>query len=715
MKHNRLNNILITLLASGIITACSSGSSSTTSTPQNPTLQGPVNTPQAIQDIDTFYGSNSYNAGKSTTAAMGVIGYISLVGTGSKAFTGSIAVYNQINKWAGNGPVDSLSTINQQLNEMQKTLNSMESTINATNSTLVNFIQLQQANVTNNYFYQLNNINSVVGINSGYGSTFNSAIDNQSIESAANNSTTITKLNSLLITMVNNQYSTNILQNISNNQTITGDETWSYMKVAPKDDPSNSIVALAYRSLYQELQTLIPENVNGSNENFISTINQYNQEVMQVYLNNVLNLQIMYDIETTINYMNYLSPYYSSFTTTILEPSSAIVSHGYNKDQYTQAQANLTALYAQRINAAFNTAMYWTISDPVLNNQKGIIQNGIESYAKFINQNIPAKTLVGTIYATNGSGPNRVPGGSWTESANLYQNPYLGTFYQCQEAMDSNESITQQVCGSLLGNQQNAYYSAEYITAYNANNVLLNSIPVINCYNPTESANYSNLFSFWNDNGSLVLQCNAWQISSYVVNYSSGSNSYLNLQASNSNSTNIGFLPTKPNTSGMFSYTLNNGVWSNGAEQLSKSKSNNFHIYLSTDSIVAESNFELVNGNGNFYQENNPTSLYNSGFDSNIWVQTAGMQVTLPNGFIFPFYIYSFAASTTAPYIQLLCPGVGNANTSTYQTMLIPNLVSCQGSNQDAGIQLQTSDGNTYNITLTANDRQQAYLGVSAN
>lgn len=45
MKNNHLSKILIALLASGIITACSSGSSGAniSTSPQVSTLQGPVN------------------------------------------------------------------------------------------------------------------------------------------------------------------------------------------------------------------------------------------------------------------------------------------------------------------------------------------------------------------------------------------------------------------------------------------------------------------------------------------------------------------------------------------------------------------------------------------------------------------------------------------------------------------------------------------------
>lgn len=726
MKNNHLNKILITLLVSGVITACSSGSSganSSSTTPQTSTLQGPINTENAIQEINSSYATKSYTSKKLTGSSLGT--FFSLVSGGGSAFVGAGKMFKQINAWSGNAPVDPLTLINKQLAEMQNTLDEMQKTLNATDGTLVNFVRTQAKNTSNNYFYQLKSIDNEVGIYTGYGATFDHAMNNQSIESAANNMTTVRKLNALLTDMKGNNYGST-LQDISNNSKISVNDGWATMQVASKSDVTNSTISLAYASLYAQLQTLLPENLTNSNQNLIDLISQYNQEVMQVYLDNLVNLQIMYNIETTINYMNYLSPYSGELVNTLLEPPSAVVKPGDSESKFVSAQSNLTALYAQRVNAAFNTAMYWTISDPILPNQQGIIQNGAESYAKFINQNIPAKTLVGSIYATNGTGVNRVPGGQWIESANLYQSPYLGTFYQCQQAIDKNQ-VSPQNCGSLLGNQYSASFNGANITVYDQNNNLSHALdPLQYCGNLYESANYSNLYSTWNNNGTPILQCNISKTSNYTIKTTPIDGTNLQKSQSDAQIVDPGWLPTTTVTFGTIngpiktSYvTISPGHY---PETLGPIRGD-FNIYLSPSSIVPVTNFALINGNNHYFLRTNPFSLYNGGFGGRAGSDTAGMQVTLPNGFILPFYILtysrSFANDSSQPSIQLVCPAansIKNEDNTSYQNMLVPNLISCQGSTLgDAGMKVQTSDGSTYNVSIKANGRQQAFLSVLAN
>lgn len=758
-------NLLNCMVGATILVGCGSGTTAskqpTTTNLTNP--QGPVDYRIFIKSlldkdgnqIDNKNLSASNLSGGNTFENAAEKGFSAAIGaTGDAALSFGVSFAKNL---IFGKPADPLDAIQEQLNQIENQLAVIQNTLNNDQNVFIAYVNAQNNQNTNIAIYNYNNY--ITNINSQY-QQFILAVqtkqENQNVTLPLNmlSYSQATNVLSLLNTLSSKDMNTmEVMSNLTNskcNTNIKADSTdwskvtasWSYdylLNSSPLEADENNPMAITmstnpsfdvdggstelvqllsdlYAQLTSELQT--PGNQMGSNSNYINSIQQYNQTLMYIYLNAVASLQKAYTMEASLNYLNWKYPPTNDSESSQIDPAAVnecanAIYNPKNADilSYNNSQAYLTQLYANRINSLYTTIMAYMISDHPLPN--GITPQQ-ESYIDILNSTIPAKTLRGLAINSQGSSVGIV-GGNWVDLLNLYQESGIVAYKQCAQSLYQNKQIDSTSCPSLMPNQSNGYYDGESIAAYNANNQLTDMFN-FTTYCITNNSESPLSLTSWSNGASL--QCSNWGITNYVIQLQS---SDMRFQQSNSDSTipSIGWLPTSSQTnlkSGSY-VTIGSGHYPATIGPQNK----DYHVYISTNSVVPESSFLLANGNGNFYQVSNPVALYNGGFSLSVNIpsyQTAGMQVRLPNGFNLPFYILSMLnGGSTKTQMQLVCPAANSTTgLNTYQTMLVPDLVSCQGSTLgDAGIQVQTSDGNVYNVTLTGNGSQQAYLGVSSN
>jgi hypothetical protein len=407
-------------------------------------------------------------------------------------------------------------------------------------------------------------------------------------------------------------------------------------------------------------------------------IESYNQLVNAVYLANVSTLQAAYAIDATNNYLNYVNYLAASAESSIalaqicpLEGGSPTPDNSYNtinfyvrsplstcsngqsttlyypngysngdgpvyvaltpqnaESAFVFAQEQLTNLYARRINLLYTQMISYLYSDPAYPKQGINLVYGETALSSNMTTIIESPTAVKTLSSTFG----QVIGGAWNQDANLYQYPITNldislskveSYINQQLQQNSNQypvmpPINNSNYLPVYQNIQNGYYDGQSIAAYNNTMSAANSVFDFTQYCETAD----NELFFWSNGSQLA--CNTWSIADiYSIGYNSGQSSF-NFQLANGVIPTPGFIPSEGNFSVM-----------GGNFQVAGHEKNGYHIYNNSNSIVPVSAWQLINGNNNFYNQSTATqlSLYDGGYSGNGQYHTAGIQVTLPNGF----------------------------------------------------------------------------------
>lgn len=471
-----------------------------------------------------------------------------------------------------------------------------------------------------------------------------------------------------------------------------------------------TLVTLLNALKSQLLLNLTAPGVTGGSD-MVPLISQYNQTLEYVYLNTVMALQQAYILEASQNYFQT-----ESFGTNggkLAFQDCANANYEANESatlSYPDAQSYLTQLFADRMNIAYQTVLSYMVSDYPM-----IALNSTQiPYQSELSATTQAKTL-----STNIGG---IISGGWQNQGLLYQESTILGYKSCAKALRNGESFTAENCPSLTPNMYSGYYDGESISAYIVN-------PAKNGYNlfsfsfsPQCSSLAESGITTWSSGlYNYGFMCNQWAIvNDYSINYNSD-NLSLNFQLSGGTIPTPGWIPTN----NLSVKLVGDG---NGAFVVAE-YNQDYHVYINTDSAVTKG-FSLVNGNGNYYQQGN--DLYDGGFGGGGDYHTAGMQVILPNGFIFPFYIFGSSAVGNEAFLSLVCPSASYQAYPSNPIMFSPNVVSCTysgtigddaaGGKNNPGnsiITIKTLDGNSYNIELNGEGgkglMQQAYLAVYQN
>lgn len=519
------------------------------------------------------------------------------------------------------------------------------------------------------------------------------------------------------------------------------------------------------------LQVILPKAGTITSNNYMLAVESYNQLINSVYLSNLSVLQSLYTVEATNNYLNYLNfvaanesnialnqicPLEANGDTTNVfntinfyaggasscngQSATVFYPNGYNisainntynpltpqnaESAFVYAQQQLTNLYARRVNILYQQTMKFIYSDHQYPQQGINYPANQQSLSPEISSIIESTPQVK--FMSNPIQNYSMLGGNWVNTSNIYQYPITNidiTNSSIESSIKTQLQINPNVYPvipvinsnnypTIYQNINTGYYDGESIAVYN-NQLSANQTP----FYFTQSCTIHNGIYYWSAGNRLI--CMTWSIASnYSINFNTNNNSY-NFQLYNGSIPDLGWLPTKD--SGGVYYLL--GGYFNVA-----SSDQDYHIYYNSNSIVNSSAFNLINGNGNFFVNDN--SLYDGGFyKSGSNYHTAAMQVTLPNNFNFPFYILGKGTNSSASAyasLQLACPAANNNPTTTsgYQNMLIPSIVSCNasgtnGNNGSSIINFTLSDGISYRLELNGGGsyglHQDAYLELSNN
>lgn len=418
-------------------------------------------------------------------------------------------------------------------------------------------------------------------------------------------------------------------------------------------------------------------------------------------------------------------------------PESALpLSYQNAESAFIFAQQQLTQLYARRINMLYQLTMPFIYSDHGYPNQ-GINLVNNESSLSSNMQSIIASTAQLKLIESNIPGVAMI-GGNWTKSFDLYQypitnldasrqnisngvqkqinvNPY--TFPVIPKINDTNYPTVYQ-------NIQIGYYDGESISVYNG------SLSVASPTNPFNFAEYCWVNSIGDyqavESGlsaiSGAIFCNNWSGSVMANNTTLSAN--LNIE-SVPNMESVLYTPASINYGGTIygyysptqyayymeeipvyflpiSFTGSYNQWFRMANKnndsytyyvATSSQSNNFTLLASSNSTPG---FNL--GSGEFYTSGSGTSfaLQDGGFGGSIFTHSALLQVTLPNGYNLPIYIYTYVPTNTdgsPSYSSPVCPASLGVT--------VPGIKSCsQQSAGNGGLQIETTDNSVYYLNV---------------
>ena len=400
------------------------------------------------------------------------------------------------------------------------------------------------------------------------------------------------------------------------------------------------------------------------------------------------------------------------------------------------AQQQLTQLYARRINMLYQLTMPFIYSDHGYPNQ-GINLVNNESSLSSNMESIIASTAQLKLIESNIPGVAMV-GGNWTKSSNLYQYPITNLDASRQNISNGVEKqinvnpytfpvipkINDTNYPTVYQNIQIGYYDGESISVYNG------SLSVTSPANPFNFAEYCWVNSIGDyqavESGlsaiSGAIFCNNWSGSVMANNTTLSAN--LNIE-SVPNMESVLYTPASINYGGTIygyysptqyayymeeipvyflpiSFTGSYNQWFRMANKnndsytyyvATSSQSNNFTLLASSNSTPG---FNL--GSGEFYTSGSGTSfaLQDGGFGGSIFTHSALLQVTLPNGYNLPIYIYTYVPTNTdgsPSYSSPVCPASLGVT--------VPGIKSCsQQSAGNGGLQIETTDNSVYYLNV---------------
>ncbi|MEY4503992.1 MAG: hypothetical protein RL154_284 [Pseudomonadota bacterium] len=698
-----------------------------------------------------------------------------------------------------------IDDINQTLAYQQGEINSLQIQINTNNAYYNAFVKQTTGSAacqSMQQYYQTVNMVYVSGLTLPTGNSCLSGVNlpnttnsigNQfqsTIKKSGENNITLTATNNTtmqnIISLANkNNYSNGSGASNSNFQSYVDNlsisqlnsSTWSYPSLGSSVDFSNitSGAIIQSQSLAPSSTACASTNVSNStgmllacgyqyflanmlpipgtqSSNVVTSINQYNQTLLQIYEQNVLSLQYAYNIEATSNYMNFINytnclnqnnnngsactanqipSWYGLLETTFsvgsnssnsITPStitgSTLSSSAQLTTQYfTTAQQNLLLAYAKRVNTLYKNLMNFIISDPQMSTQSYISQPSPQTYYIY-GQNIavsfkPQNSLYTTIAAatlkssTNGG---QIPGSQLSSLGGgiLYQYSGINQLYSCvgpsnitPSSSTAKASINLNNCVSAFPSSVNGYYDGVSMQAYGSALGYASATIQTNMLNMSESCvpNSLTIQAPTVFNGS-VLQCNYYGGTNYANQWVfPGTISQPNMGSGTFSLTALPFI----NTNGQYGISASNGASA---------------LYLLASSTGGGYTYSCNTGGGaNFWNTNNSNispyapcaaPVYDSGFGSkpgeiNNNYNTALMQVTLPNGYVAPFYIVTqpaYSKSNTQTYLGIYCP----ATQPTGGGCSYNNMCLLEG----------TQDGGQYNICLSSSSNSNTLnVGVT--
>jgi hypothetical protein len=503
--------------------------------------------------------------------------------------------------------------------------------------------------------------------------------------------------------------------------------------------------------LLQALQAQLVLNIHQPNEgdqNIVPLISQYNQTLEYLYENTLIALTQAYVIEASGNYFQMANQNTPSFLYAGNIPFDDCSYSNYNSTEsgvvsFQSSQAFLIQLYVDRINSLYKTINHYIISDaPML--PLNALQQGYES---ILFGTTPAKTLYNP-------GTQQSIVGGWQANGLLYQEPTILAYKECINAMVTSKStvaLNSNNCQSLMPNMNNGYYDNESISAY----MVSNGAYILSQFNSTTPFNFE---SYCNVESGINITlasstttapgfvCNTWSgpamANSSTVNANldvsttlgSGDAGeflyqpwYLNMggckYTANGHDDNFAQYKTSCNSS-YFAEEPWVGItnWYDMAHQYQDSYtyyvansslgSNNFTLLASSTQNVGVPSFNV--GSGEFYTSGSGTSfaLQDGGFSpSYAYTHSALLQVTLPNGYNLPFYVFSYIVEgSKETFSTPLCPSSLGVNPS--------GIKSCrQQSSGNGGFEVTTADGSTYYLNVlqppSGQGMQYGYLQIA--
>lgn len=795
-------NILNCIVGASILAGCGSGN---TSTPQQSTQsadlnpQGPIDYKMMIADM--LKANPNYNPSSSKNPNKSLNG--TTVGQRLWLDTGVVASFNPfartpfavLTPWVTQGlssHAPSASTNEIYANELyiESQIKMLQNTLATDNNYFYNYYQAQVNQETDSATYNFNSI--ITYINNTYQNYTDNVLGVGPSTSVAESlpSLTTTQITSLLSSTFNalnnanvnvsgvTQNPTGIAGAITNSTcsnttpydyaalTSTTQENTQLLKIINANQPMASINNIGQSSLVallNDMQTQLTTylktpglQIESTNANYVQTIQQYNQQLANIYGQTILALQRLYTMEASINYVSYTNPSsapsgsLNDCTWSMLSGDQLYLTANPNvtadsaNANFINAQAALAQLYANRINILYKTIASYVVSDHVLPQQQNLSGTATVDYP-FIESTTQAKTLQNPVVTAN-----QIVSGNWINSFNLYQESGLIAYKQCSQAIYDGEPLSslEANCPSILPNQSNGYYNGVNLSVYNNQNQLA-TINLGNCV-------AANGISTWGTE-SVMIGYEAPNVPTYIVttptyglmcNLNNVAQNYTlspSLVFTQNNGTNTigsasnilganGFGPAPAD----YNY---NDLGPNGSFAVAKNNQD-FHIYLQN----LASNITLVNGNNRFYLQNNggQFSLYNGGIYQNTSNQTAYIHITLPNGFILPISIVAYSSSSDATgmtYLNLAIPAtipVGNigsvvnneylGNIISSSTSYIPGVTGFYYPNDgganggvNGGLTVGTADGNLYMVSLSSGaidsgstTNQSAYLSIQS-
>lgn len=403
------------------------------------------------------------------------------------------------------------------------------------------------------------------------------------------------------------------------------------------------------------------------------------------------------------------------------------------------AQQQLTQLYARRINMLYQQTMPFIYSDHGYPNQ-GINLVNNESSLSSNMQSIIASTAQLKLIESDMPGVAMV-GGNWTESFDLYQYPITNLDASRQNISNGVEKqinvnpytfpvipkINDTNYPTVYQNIQSGYYDGESISVYNG------SLSVASPANPFNFAEYCWVNSIGDyqavESGlsgiSGAIFCNNWSGSVMANNTTLSAN--LNIE-SVPNMESVLYTPAHINYGGIeygyysptqYAYFIYNvgyfidisftGSYNQWFRMANKN-SDSYTYYVATSSL-GKNNFMLLAssnstpgfnlGSGEFYATGSGTGfqLEDGGFGGSgtfIYTHSALLQVTLPNGYNLPIYVFTYIPTNTdgsPSYSSPVCPASLGVT--------VPGIKSCsQQSAGNGGLQIETTDNSVYYLNV---------------
>ena len=468
---------------------------------------------------------------------------------------------------------------------------------------------------------------------------------------------------------------------------------------------------------------LIPKIGERSSYDVVKVLDAYNENISNTYYQNSLALQMLYTIEATSNYMNYLNyidaciekktkltqiqgwETEDTINVIVFNESNCSKNSVDAGNELARIQQNLTHLYAARFNILFKHTMSYIISDPLMPNQSYVPppkNDNMDITGTQAVPFLPQKDLYTTMRTDTLSpiGLNLPPSvnGRLIPSREIidnggafYQYPGIKQFYSCQ--YPSND-VSQCVSAFPRFNGQTPYYDGlriraltPDITRYNGSREtstleLADDCGVDTIGKGSSAADRQKFVGpvYWQSGNTIV--CKSWSGNTYT---SPVYNNHDLLQSA------LG--------------KVDDALYNLYFPEVNAPYGREFTLDVDFTDLLASS--QNSNGASNWnirYYPTNYKYLWNGGIDAGDH-HTALLQYKLLSGYKFPIYLEGKSLKKGSP-----CPTNPSYTCWSYVTVAgplcpsaflpyVPGLESCKLM-QHGRIEFATTDGGTSSLTL---------------